>query len=193
MTSTGSIALPAGEITQLLKQLRTGSQDAESKLVPLVYRELRQLAARYMRRERPEHTLQPTALVHEAYLKLIQQQSVDWQSRAHFYGVASRLMRRILIDHARRVKDQKHGGGHNVALDPDLIAVQGKSPDILALDEALTRLEQDAPRQSQVVELRFFGGCSEDEIAKMLGISVRTVKRDWRVARAWLYAELSNT
>lgn len=193
MTSNSSVASPTGEITQLLQRLSGGSHEAESKLIPLVYKELRQLAARYMRRERPEHTLQPTALVHEAYLKLIQQHSIDWQSRAHFYGVASRLMRRILIDHARKVKNQKHGGGYNVPLDADLIAVHGKSADILALDEALTLLEQHAPRRSQIVELRFFGGCSEEEIAKMLDISVRTVKRDWRVARAWLYAELSKT
>jgi RNA polymerase sigma factor (TIGR02999 family) len=193
MTSSGSVSSPAGEITQLLKQLSAGSQEVESKLVPIVYKELRQLARRYMRREKPDHTLQPTALVHETYLKLIQQRRVDWQSRAHFYGVASRLMRRILIDHARRTKDQRHGGGHNVAIESDLVAVHGKFTDFLALNEALTRLEQHARRQSQIVELRFFGGCSEEDIAKMLGISVRTVKRDWRAARAWLYAELSKT
>ena len=184
---------PAGGITELLKQLSGGNREAESKLVPLVYSELRQLAARHMRRERPDHTLQPTALVHEAYLKLIQQRRVDWQNRAHFYWVASCLMRRILVDYARRAKDQRHGGGHQVPLEPDLFATEGRPADLVALDEALTRLSAYASRQAQIVDLRFFGGCSEEEIARVLDISVRTVKRDWRIARAWLFAELSKT
>jgi RNA polymerase sigma factor (TIGR02999 family) len=192
MASLSGVTSSPGEITQLLKQLSGGNREAEPKLVPLVYEELRRRAARYMRRERPDHTLQPTALVHEAYLKLIQQRRVNWQSRGHFYRVAARVMRRILIDHARQVKELKHGG-QKVPLEPDLFVAPSSSVDIVALDQALRRLAEQSPRWAQIVELRFFGGCSEEEIARMLGISVRTVKRDWRVARAWLYAELSNT
>jgi RNA polymerase sigma-70 factor (ECF subfamily) len=193
MTSSSHMASPPGEITQLLKQLSGGSLEAESRLVPLVYDELRKLAARYMRRERRDHTLQPTALVHEAYLKLREQRQVQWQSRGHFYCIAARLMRRILVDHAREVKASKRAGSRvKVPLEPEIALAEGKSAELLAIDQALGALFEQSPRQAQIVELRFFGGCSEEEIAHILVISVRTVKRDWRVARAWLYAELSN-
>jgi RNA polymerase sigma-70 factor, ECF subfamily len=191
MTSNGQLTSAPGEITQLLKQLSTGNREAEARLVPLVYEELRRLAARRMRGERPDHTLQPTALVHEAYLKLIEQRRVNWQSRAHFYCVAARMMRRVLVDHAREMKAAKRDGGHKVPLEPSLIYSEEKPGELLALDEALVRLADKDARQAQVVELRFFGGRSEEEIAAILGISARTVKRDWRVARAWLFAELS--
>jgi RNA polymerase sigma-70 factor (ECF subfamily) len=194
MTSSSNVASPPGEITQLLKRLSGGDRAAESRLVSLVYAELRRLAARYMQRERRDHTLQPTALVHEAYLKLIEQRRVDWQSRAHFYCVAARLMRRILVDHAREVKASKRAGSrYRVPLEADVARTEEKSGELLAIDQALDRLLKHNPRQAQIVELRFFGGCSEEEIAHMLAISVRTVKRDWSVARAWLYAELSKT
>jgi len=194
MTSSSNVASQPGEITQLLKRLSGGDRAAESRLVPLVYAELRRLAARYMRQERRDHTLQPTALVHEAYLKLIEQRRVDWQSRAHFYCVAARLMRRILVDHAREVKASKRAGSrYRVPLEPEVAATEEKPGELLAIDQALDRLLKHNPRQAQIVELRFFGGCSEEEIAHMLAISVRTVKRDWSVARAWLYAELSKT
>jgi len=192
MTSDNDVAPPPGEITQLLQQL--GSSEAESKLVPLVYEELRRLAARYMRRERQDHTLQPTALVHEAYLKLRDQRRVAWQSRGHFYCIAARLMRRILVDHAREVKAAKRAGSrYKVPLEPEIACTEEKTGELLAIDEALDRLFQQHPRQAQIVEMRFFGGCSEEEIAGILSISERTVKRDWRIARAWLYAELSKT
>jgi RNA polymerase sigma-70 factor (ECF subfamily) len=191
MTSTGRVTSPPGEVTQLLKQLRFGNREAEEKLVSLVYNQLRRLAAARMRRERPDHTLQPTALVHEAYLKLTEQRKVSWVNRAHFYSVAARVMRRILIDHAREVKASKRGGGHKVPIEDSLAYSEEKSGELLAIDQALTRLAERDPRQSHVVELRFFGGCSEEEIAGILGISARTVKRDWRMARAWLFAELS--
>lgn len=190
MTSDHMTSSP-GEITQLLKQLSHGDREAEARLVPLVYEQLRHLAIRYMRGERQDHTLQPTALVHEAYLKLIEQRRVSWESRAHFYCVAARLMRRILIDHARDVKAVKRGGGDKVPLEDCLVYSEERPGELLAIDEALSRLSDLAPRQGRVVELRFFGGCSEEEIAKILEVSVRTVKRDWRVARAWLFAELS--
>ena len=192
MASSSYKASPPGEITQLLKRLSGGDRAAESRLVPLVYAELRRLAARYMWRERRDHTLQPTALVHEAYLKLIEQRRVSWQSRTHFFCVAARLMRRILVDHAREVKASKRAGSRfRVQLGPDIAAPGEKSSELLAIDQALERLLEQNPRQARIVELRFFGGCSEEEIAQMLGTSVRTVKRDWSVARAWLYAELS--
>jgi RNA polymerase sigma factor (TIGR02999 family) len=190
MTSDRMMSQP-GEITQLLQQLSHGNREVETRLVPLVYEELRRLAIRYMRRERPDHTLQPTALVHEAYLKLIDQRRVTWESRAQFYCVAARLMRRILIDHARDVKAVKRGGGHKAPLEDCLAYAEERPDELVAIDEALSRLTDLAPRQCRVVELRFFGGCSEEEIAKILEVSVRTVKRDWRVARAWLFAELS--
>lgn len=189
--SSSRVAPSLGQITQLLKQAGAGNRDAESVLVPLVYQELRRRARKYLRFERPDHTLQPTALVHEAYLKLKNQGRVSWQNRDHFYKVAARVMRRILIDHAREVKASKRGGSHyKVPIEPDIALAEENNRDVLAIDEALKRLECENPRHAQVVELRFFGGFTEEEIASILGLSVRTVKRDWRVARAWLYAEL---
>lgn len=160
--------------------------------MPLVYNELRRVAGRYMRGERPDHTLQPTALVHEAYLRLVGQREVAWQNRSHFFAVASRLMRNILVDHARARQAHKRGGqDQKVTFDEALERAGGESTDLLALDEALTHLAERDPRQARMVELRFFGGLSEKEAAEVLGISVRTVKRDWAVARAWLYREIS--
>jgi len=144
-----------------------------------------------MRRERPDHTLQPTALVHEAYLKLMDQRRVSWQNRSHFYRLAARLMRRVLVDHAREVNASKRAKGQKVALDEALAYSKEKPSELLAIDEAISRLAETEPRLGQVVELRFFGGCSEEEIAGILGVSARTVKRDWKLARAWLYAELN--
>jgi RNA polymerase sigma-70 factor (ECF subfamily) len=187
----GPVTSQSGKITELLKQLTAGNREAESKLVPLVYEQLRRLAASYMRRERPNHTLQPTALVHEAYLKLMDQRRVSWQNRSHFYRLAAHLMRRILVDHAREVNASKRAKGQKVALDESLAYSKEKPSELLAIDEALGRLAETEPRLGQVVELRFFGGCSEEEIAGILGVSARTVKRDWKLARAWLYAELN--
>lgn len=191
MTSFDHMASPPGEVTRLLRQFSEGNQDAVRQLVPLVYERLRRIAARQMRAERPDHSLQPTALVHEVYLKLLKQKRVTWESRTQFYSVAARLMRRVLVDHARQFKSSKRGKGQKISLESTLIYSLQQSVELLAIDEALTRLAEKDPRSSRVVELRFFGGCSEEEIAVILGISARTVKRHWRVARAWLYAELS--
>jgi RNA polymerase sigma-70 factor (ECF subfamily) len=179
------------EVTLLLSALSSGDEQAGEKLIPLVYDELRRLARSYMRRERTDHTLQATALVHEAYLKLVEQRSTNWQSRAHFFGVAAQVMRRILIDHARGHLRQKRGGEYEkVVLDEGLIFSPEQSAELLAVDEALKRLARRDERQARVVELRFFGGLSVEEAAAVLGISPKTVKRDWSVAKAWLYAEL---
>jgi RNA polymerase sigma-70 factor (ECF subfamily) len=179
------------EVTLLLSALTRGDDGAASKLIPVVYDELRRLAASYMRRERPDHTLQATALVHEAFLKLVEQRSVNWQSRAHFFGVAAQLMRRILIDHARGHLRQKRGGEHKkVSLDEAFIFSEQQSAELLAVDESLTRLSKLDQRQGRVVELRFFGGLGVEEAAEVLGISPKTVKRDWSIAKAWLYADL---
>jgi len=181
-----------GEITLLLADLQAGNRSAESRLMPLVYNELRRVAGRYMRGERPDHTLQPTALVHEAYLRLLGQHDVAWQNRSHFYAVAARLMRNILVDHARARQAHKRGGQERkVTFDEALEFAGRETTDLLALDEVLTRLAQRDPRQARIVELRFFGGLSEKEVAEVLGVSVRTIKRDWAVARAWLYREIS--
>ena len=181
-----------GDITQLLHQLRRGNRDAEAELVPLIYDELRRLAGRYLRQERPDHTLQPTALVHEAYLRLIQQPEINWQNRSHFYAVAARLMRRILVDHARGHRARKRGGqAQRIDLEQALVFVDQHTTEMLALDEALDRLAAFDERQSRIVEMRFFAGLKEDEIADVLGISTRTVMREWNVARAWLYGEMS--
>ena len=186
--SLNSVSRP--DITILLNELKSGKKEAFPKLVPLVYNEMRQLAGRYMRRERSDHTLQATALVHEAYLKLVEQRS-DWQSRAHFFAVAAQVMRHILVDHARGHGRVKRGGAQKaVTLDDALVFSEEKSEELLAIDEALKELAKLDPRQSQVVELRFFGGLTIEETAEALGISPITVKRDWNLARAWLYGEL---
>jgi RNA polymerase sigma-70 factor, ECF subfamily len=180
------------EITQLLIEWNNGSQDALDQLYPLVYEELRRLAHRYMSRERPGHTLQTTAVVHEAYLRLIDQKHVQWQNRAHFFAIAAQMMRRILITHAQsRAYAKRSGGAFKVSLDEAAILSQERTGELLALDEALKSLTVLDPRRSQVVELRFFGGLSNEEIAEVLKISPNTVTRDWNVAKAWLYRELS--
>jgi RNA polymerase sigma factor (TIGR02999 family) len=181
----------SGDITQLLGELRDGKPGAADRLLPLVYDELRRLAAGYMSRERPDHSLQATALVHEAYLRLIDQRQ-NWQNRAHFFGVCAHLMRLILVDHARRHRSGKRGGVlHKVPLEQVLLFAEEQYDDLLALDEALERLAARDPRMVRVVELRFFADLSVEETATVLGVSQETVKRDWRVARTWLHAELS--
>lgn len=179
------------EVTELLQLWSDGRRDALDRLLPLVHRELRRLAASYLRRERPDHTLQPTALVNEAFLKLVDQRAVRWQSRAHFFGIAAQAMRRILVDWARARSSAKRGAGEVVLpLDEALAGTEMRSVDLLALDEALTRLAALDSQQSRVVELRFFGGLTLDETAEALRISPATVSREWTVAKAWLYAEL---
>ena len=181
------------DVTLLLSTLTRGDEAAASKLIPLVYDELRRLAASYMRREHEGHTLQATALVHEAYLKLVEQRSVTWQSRAHFFGVAAQLMRRILIDHARGHLRQKRGGEHKkVSLDEAFVFSEQKSAELLAVNDALELLARVDSRQARVVELRFFAGLSVEEAAEVLGVSPKTVKRDWSVAKTWLYADLKD-
>jgi len=180
-----------GDVTQLLIELRAGDQDAEAKLIRLVYAELRRLAAHYLRGERPEHTLQPTALVHEAYIRLTKIREVDWQNRSHFFATAANVMRRILVDHARaQLANKREGFRDAISLEEALVVSPARSSELLALDEALERLAKVSARQSKIVELRFFGGLSEEETGAVLGISTRTVKRDWRVAKAWLYNEV---
>lgn len=187
------MASPPGHVTQLLLAWGDGDREALEGLIPVVYGELRHIARRYLRHERPEHTLQPTALVHEAYLKLIDQQRARWQNRAHFFGVAAQLMRRILVDHARTHVAAKRGGGVPAVT---LVDAAGASPahgiDVIALDEALTRLTSLYPEQGRLVELRFFGGLTIEETAEAMGLSPATVKRQWAVARAWLLSNLSN-
>ncbi|HEY4050197.1 MAG TPA: sigma-70 family RNA polymerase sigma factor [Acidobacteriaceae bacterium] len=184
----------SADITTLLQQVRVGNAAAESDLIPLIYNELRAIARNQMGRERPDHTLQATVLVHEAFLQLVGNSQIDWQNRAHFFALASRVMRRILVDHARAARAQKRPGAREkVELESALAFAEGQYAEFLALDEALDRLSEWDPRQSRVVEMRFFGGLSFEEIAEVLGISERTAKRDWRMARAWLYRELNKT
>jgi RNA polymerase sigma-70 factor, ECF subfamily len=179
------------DVTLLLQNLNKGNATAESELISAIYGELRRLAGHYMRRERPDHTLQATALVHEAFLRLTHQKDVSWQGRAHFFGVAAKLMRQILIDHARsRLREKRGSGGQKLSLDEGLLLTQARSAELVAIDSALDRLAKLDPRQARIVELRFFGGLSVEETAKVVGISAKTVKRDWSVARAWLYEEL---
>ncbi|MGA2220049.1 MAG: sigma-70 family RNA polymerase sigma factor [Terracidiphilus sp.] len=181
-----------GEVTNLLLELKRGNREAEGRLIPLVYKELRRIAAIHLRRETPDHSLQPTALVHEAYLRLTDIKEIDWQSRSHFFAVSATLMRRILVDHARANNARKRGNGWDaVSLNEAILPSPDRAPEILALDEALNKLAMFDERQSKIVELRFFAGMSEDETGNALGISARTVKRDWRVAKAWLFKELS--
>jgi len=188
---------PAGsphEITQLLAEWSDGNQTALDKLYPLVYDELHKLARRYMNRERKGHTLQTTALINEAYVRLVKQKNVHWENRAHFFAISAQIMRRILIDHARLHTYAKRGGGaQRVSLDETAMIADERSSDLLLLNDALTRLAEMDPRRGQVVELRYFGGLSNEEIAGVLRISENTVTRDWNMARAWLYQELSGS
>ena len=180
-----------GEITNQLGALRRGDRQAESILAELVYDDLHARARQYMRRERLDHTLQPTALVNEAFLKLLRHQTIEWQGRAHFLAVASVVMRRILVDHARqRRAGKRYGAKQQVELDDRHAARHPHLDQLLVLDEALTRLSQMDPRQGRLVELMYFGGLTEEETAEALGISIRTVKRDWSSARAWLQTQL---
>jgi RNA polymerase sigma factor (TIGR02999 family) len=183
---------PPESVTQLLLKWSHGDQNALDKLMPLVYSELRKLAGNYLRRERRDHTLQPTALVNEAYLKLIDQRDAKWQNRAHFFGVAAQLMRRILVDHARAYQAAKRGGSDKQRLSITSAGQLSEEPDtdILALHEALNELTEIDPQQGRVVELKFFGGLSIEETAEVLDIGHATVERDWKMARAWLRRKL---
>lgn len=179
-------------VTQLLVDWGNGDRQALEKLTPLVYQELKRLAARYLRRERREHTLQSTALVHEAWLRLIDQNHVHWQNRAQFFGIAAEMIRRILIDHARNRQAAKRGDGAiKLSLDDALATPDRRDFDLVALDDALEDLAKLDPKQGKLVELRYFAGLSIEESAEVLGVSPATVKREWAVARAWLYRELS--
>lgn len=179
------------EVTLLLRQAANGNKEAAARLIPLVYDELHRVARLRLRAERSDHTLQPTALVHEAYLKLVVQRNANWQNRAHFFAMASQLMRRILVDYARgRLRAKRGGKQHKLPLDRVLIISWGRCDELIALDESLERLSKLDHRQCRIVELRFFGGLSVDEVAKVLGVSAKTVKREWSTAKAWLYGEL---
>jgi RNA polymerase sigma factor (TIGR02999 family) len=181
----------ARDVTTLLRAWTAGDLGARDALVPLVYDELHRRAAAHLRRERPEHTLQPTALINEVYLRLVNQRRAVWQNRAQFFAVSAQIMRRILVDHARAGRMAKRSGRWvRVTLDDRLAEVEGPQVDVLDLDEALTRLAALDPRKSQIAELRFFGGLSLEEVGHSLGLSVATVERDWRAARAWLYNAL---
>lgn len=181
-----------GGVTQTLLDWSSGDREAAADLLPLVYDELRRLASIYLSRERQDHTLQPTALVHEAYLRLIDQTRVEWQNRAHFFGVAAEMMRRILIDHAKRTKASKRGGfAEKLALDEAVAFSEDQEVDLLALDDALSDLARLDPRQSRIVELRFFGGLTLEETAEVTKLSRATVEREWVMAKAWLYSQLA--
>ncbi len=183
----------AQDLTQMLIQLSEGRAQVVDDILPLIYDELRRLAGNYLRRERSDHTLQPTALVHEAYLKLIDQTQVKWQNRAHFFGIAANIMRRILVDYARQHRADKRGGAaEKLPLEEEILIVsEGKSAELLALDEAMENLAKIDEQKSKIVELRYFGGLSVEETAEVLGVSEVTVKRHWRMAKAWLYGQLS--
>jgi RNA polymerase sigma factor (TIGR02999 family) len=184
-------SLPGGEVTQLLKRLEDGDDRAVDRLYPLVYEELRGAARRALAGERAGHSLQATELVNEAYFKLLGADGVDWQGRSHFIAIAARAMRQILVDHARRRQAEKRGGGaEHVTLGDPAAELVLPPEELLALDAALTRLEGIDPRLRSVVEYRFFGGLTEPDIARVLGVTVRTVQRDWVKARAWLYQEI---
>ena len=183
-----------GEVSLLLAEIKLGHGDAFARLMPLVYGELRRLARHYLHGERPGHTLQPTALVHEAFLRLMGQERANWEHRGQFIGVAARLMRRILVDYARQRRAGKRAGAV-VALEEERLGSPGgldRTDEILAVEEALCRLVERDPQQGRIVELRYFGGLSVDETAECLDISPRTVKRDWAMAKAWLRAELDD-
>jgi RNA polymerase sigma factor (TIGR02999 family) len=185
-------SVPAAQVSKLLVNWGHGDQDAREALIPLVYDELRRLARRYLGRERPDHTLQSAALVHEAYLRLVRQEPPQWQNRAHFFGVAAQLMRHILVDHARNRRAAKRGAGApRLALDPAIALPQKREVDLVALDDALNQLARLDSRQSNLIELRFFGGLSIEETSVVLGVSPATAKREWVTARAWLQREMS--
>jgi RNA polymerase sigma factor (TIGR02999 family) len=184
--------LPERDITALLRDWSGGDREALERLVPIVYAELRRLAAAQLRAERPDHTLQPTALVHETYLRLAEQRSVAWANRSHFFRIAARIMRRILVDHARRRRALKRGSDplRLVISDAEPVDPVDRAPELVALDAALDSLERVDPQQARIVELRFFGGLTVEETADAAGVSTATVKREWRTARAWLRREM---
>jgi len=179
------------DVTVLLREWSDGNQQALSELLPIIYDELRRVAHQYLHREHPDQTLQTTALVHEAYLKLIDQRSVNWQNRAHFFAIAAQAMRRILIDNARRRTAGKRGKGEKISLEDVATVSTQKHQSLLALDEALHELEKIDPQQSRIIELRYFGGLTIEETATAMDISPATVKREWAMARAWLYKALT--
>ncbi len=181
----------AGEVSLLLRAWSQGDQGALDRLTPIVYDELRRLARRYMRAERPGHSLQATALVNEAYTRLVDYKRMKWQNRAHCFAVSAQLMRRILVEHARRHNLKRGAGIRRVSLDETAVVYGDEDPDLVALDDAMNSLARIDPRKVQVVEMRFFGGLSVEETAEVLKISTVTVKRDWRAARIWLYRELT--
>jgi RNA polymerase sigma-70 factor, ECF subfamily len=179
------------DVTRLLYDWSSGDEKAAERLMPLVYDELWKLARAYLLRERADHTLQPTALINEAYLKLVAQTRVNWQNRSHFYGIAAQMMRRVLVDHARSHAAEKRGGLRNkLSLDEANVLTEERAANLIALDEALKRLSEVFPRKGQVVEMRFFGGLSVEETARVLDISDKTVMREWQSAKLWLYREL---
>ena len=179
-------------VTELIIELSNGKRDAVDALLPLIYDELKRLAANYLRRERPDHTLQPTALVNEAYMKMIDITQVSWQNKAHFIGVAANQMRRILVDHARNHNAQKRGGEFQIlTLNEEIDKADEESTDLIALDDALNELAKMDPVKAKIVELRYFGGLSTTETAEVLGVSPITVKRHWKLTKAWLYGQLS--
>jgi RNA polymerase sigma-70 factor (ECF subfamily) len=181
------------EVTQLLVAWSNGNQAARDRLISVVYEELHRLARRYMRRESPGHTLQTSALMNEAFVRLVDQKNVQWQNRAHFFGLAAQMMRRILVDYARRRNYSKRGGGvRALSLDEALIVSNERSAEVVAIHEALEELAKFDARKGQIVELRFFGGLSVDETAEVLGVSPGTVMRDWTLAKAWLHKEMSS-
>ncbi|MBI2827245.1 MAG: sigma-70 family RNA polymerase sigma factor [Planctomycetia bacterium] len=185
-------AKPTADATAITNAAGAGDAPAAQRLMPLLYEEFRRLARRYLASERAGHTLQPTSLVHEAYLKLIDQTRVNWQGRTHFLAVGAQAMRRILADHARGKNRVKRGGGrHRIAIDEQLLVSPKSDADVLVVDEALERLAQLDPRQAKMVELRFFGGLSVEEVAEVLGVSKRTVESEWKIVRAWLRRALS--
>lgn len=183
-----------GDVTELLAQWRSGDRAALDRLMPLVYQQLRSIAGRALRHERPGHTLQSTALVHEAYVRLVDQTRSDWRSRAHFYGVAATIIRNILVDHARARQAAKRGGpAAALSLDEAFQLPEKRGLDLIAIDDALLTLSRLDPQQSRIVELRFFGGLTIEETAEALGVSPSTVKRDWLLAKTWIFQELSKT
>jgi RNA polymerase sigma-70 factor, ECF subfamily len=184
--------VPPRDVTALLGDWSRGNRTALDQLLPLVYAELRRVAARQLRNERPDHTLQPTALVHEVFIRLVDQRHVDWQNRAHFFGVAAQMMRRILVDHARgHRRGKRFGAAMKVTLDERVSVSEPRDCELLLLDQALDELTGMDPRQGQIVELRYFGGLSEGEVAEVLAMSRSTVTREWQIARGWLYRRVT--
>jgi RNA polymerase sigma-70 factor, ECF subfamily len=182
---------PSDNITVLLHKVSKGDREAVDLLLPVIYDELRKLAANYLRRERPDHTLQPTALVHEAYLRLIDQSRVNWQNRAHFFGVSAQIMRRLLVDHARKHNAEKRGQDfQKLSLDENIDRAVERSAELIALDDALKTLATFDANKARMVELRYFGGLSIEETAGVMGVTPTTIKRHWRLAKAWLHGEM---